>query len=92
MLDEERQARVQELDGERMSGITFCSTDDLLAELFNRYEHCIFTGLKLIDTEKLSLKRKFKGNSDTCIGLAVKLQHFIVEDWNEGQLEGDIDE
>ena len=83
MLEQERQARVQELDGERMSDITFVSTKDLIEELFSRYEHAVFAGIKIVDAESILSKRDYKGNSDTCIGLCAKIQHLIIQDWEK---------
>ena len=77
-----------------MDSITFLSTDELLSEVFNRFEHCIFSGLNT-RRENILTKRKYKGNSDTCIGLAYKVQNWIVNDWEKDRKdfsEGNIEE
>lgn len=64
-----------------MKDINLCSTNELLEELLSRFDHCVFAALKCRDNQTLMTKRKFKGNSDTCIGLAHKIQQLIYEDW-----------
>ena len=64
-----------------MKDINLCSTNELLEELFSRFEHCIFAALKIRDNETKITKRKYKGNLDTCISLAYKIQQFIFADW-----------
>lgn len=64
-----------------MKDINLYSTKELLEELMLRFDHCIFAALECRDKETIRTIRRFKGNSDTCIGLAHKLQNFINADW-----------
>lgn len=68
-----------------MKDINLYSTNELLEELFSRFEHCIFAALKVRDNKTKVTKRKFKGDIDVCISLAHKIQQFIYEDWQKNE-------
>lgn len=69
-----------------------CGDEELIQELFARYDHCIFCGLKVsyLDPGKGLTRRRWKGNSATSSGLALQVSQAInselfsnEEDYNE---------
>lgn len=64
-----------------MKEINLYTTKELLEELFSRFDHCIFAAKQYREKENFITKQKFKGNTDDCISLAVKMQNFVYEDW-----------
>ena len=59
------------------------STEDLLDELRDRFQHCIFAGCKDVPDEKMAYKRSYKGNVATCCGLATLTVALMARDWEE---------
>ena len=64
-----------------MKDINLYTTKELLEELFSRFDHCIFAAKQHRDKNNSIIEQKFKGSSDDCISLSVKIQHFVYEDW-----------
>lgn len=77
-----------------MASLNLYSTEDILNELFSRYDHCIFAGLKIRDNATKITNRKSKGDSDACLGLAYKIQQFIYANWhmNEKDIPDDFED
>lgn len=75
--------------------LQLATVNELVEELFSRYEHVIFAGMK-IDTDQ-RLHKRWKGNSVMCTGLAHEAAHAVIEAMNDGctpddSLLGDDDE
>lgn len=68
-----------------MSELTLHSTKDLIGELVSRFDHVVFSGVKVLDTARTnSLNvRKFYGNHIVCAGLCTQLTGLINEDYEE---------
>ena len=62
--------------------INLIPEDDLIKELFNRYEHAIFAGAKTgyKTKDSVTYTHKYDGNSATCAGLAFQLATKITDD------------
>lgn len=67
-----------------MENLHFISTDNLLEELFSRYEHCVFSGMKSHGEENIT-KRLHKGHLVTCMGLCMLLYSFVHDGWLKDQ-------
>ena len=70
--------------------VELVSTDDLLTEIFNRFDHVVFAGMKVrpdttLDSAdgQLYEKQKTRGNTRVCQGLCFALQMFKQADWEE---------
>jgi len=65
-----------------MVELELISTDDLITEMSNRFEHFVIAGLQTgyAGKDNIATKRSWKGNLATCAGLASQLQHAINED------------
>lgn len=77
-----------------MSDLALVKTDELLIEVFNRFEHCVFAGLLTGrgDGTQQEVRRKWKGNHATCCGLGFSLSHAIMKDHYEQSEEGRLEE
>lgn len=62
--------------------IKFVNTDELINEVFNRYDHVIFTGIRdgYDGKDTIRKTRRYKGNSETCIGLCERMSIVIHDD------------
>ena len=76
-----------------MDDIKFLPSDKLIIELLSRYDHAIFSGMKIgINKENDCLTaRKWVGNSATCSGLCSQMQYRInkTNDDESAHLEDD---
>lgn len=68
------------------------STDALLDELAARCDHMVVACLmERTDDGEQELRRLWRGNTHTCIGLAVDVQERVLSRWRETEepVEGD---
>ena len=65
------------------------STDDIVKELTQRFDHCAFVGMRIRDEKKEfeELTRRFNGNHHTCIGLCKDLEDYILGDYVQDEIE-----
>lgn len=70
------------------------STNELVKEVFHRYEHVVFAGLKFItkDSTDHECHKRWKGNGYMCAGLAIALQTELVNKMDDQLEEIDEDE
>lgn len=63
-------------------------TDDLLLELFSRFDHAVFSGFLTTNEKEREhlVRRRWKGNSMTCAGLCQELSISVIGDWHEESL------
>jgi hypothetical protein len=67
-----------------MSDTELISTEDLIKELYNRFDDVIIAGLRIgYEGKKDIVIRHWKGSLTTCAGLASQIQHCV----NEQQLK-----
>lgn len=57
-----------------MDELSLIPTDELLKELFSRYDHAVFAGEKSMDSEYHGVHKKWTGQHLACIGLAYHIQ------------------
>lgn len=50
--------------------LAFATDNELIEELFGRFEHAVLCGMKLPTDDKYVVYRRWKGNTMTCCGLA----------------------
>lgn len=72
-----------------LKDITLYSTNDLIDELINRFEHAIFAGMQTAvhSKEDIIIKRQWKGNNTTCCSLVSELQFYINHQADENSRE-----
>lgn len=58
--------------------LAFVSDNELLVELFSRFDHCEFSGLKSLKADRNKTRRKWKGNPHTCAGLAIDIAQMVI--------------
>ena len=70
--------------------LELASTDDLLDEVFQRFDHAVFAGMKVRPDGKpespdgqIYEKKKSRGNTRTCQGLCFALMLFKQADFDE---------
>jgi hypothetical protein len=64
-----------------MENIKLASTDDLLDELFARFDHAVFTGMKITKANGEYLTfRKWQGNRAVGLGLMCTVQHLMAKE------------
>ena len=74
-----------------MSDIKLITTDDLIKELLNRFDHAVFAGCRVKELGKgvdgtkgdIQTLRRWFGNSYTCAGLSSSLQRTILKDFSD---------
>ncbi len=66
-----------------MSDLALVSTDDLMDELLNRSDHGVITLMHVQSDQQVAIKRKWKGNTHTIVGLAVDLQRCALADFHK---------
>lgn len=56
-------------------------TEELIDELMNRHDHCVFIGKQegIKSPTSVFTRRKWQGDPDTCIGLSSQMTHMIIE-------------
>lgn len=66
--------------------IELASTEDLLDELFSRFDHVVFAGMKArpIRDGQIYEKKRTMGNTRTCQGLCFALMLMKQADFDEG--------
>lgn len=68
--------------------LEFFPTEQLLDEIFRRYDFNCFIGMKILtDKEDNEYKRKWKGNTHTCCGLCDDLKEKMLQNFREGENE-----
>lgn len=77
-----------------MTDLHFESDEDLIDELLSRYEHACFVGLKVLTGDEdvtgiHQVRRRYKGNSHTVIGLLHDAQNFTHATYLETDDEPD---
>lgn len=72
-----------------VTSISLFSTQQLIDELLNRFDHAVFCGTKVEDRDSKVTIRRWKGHQHTCAGLAqdvgmsaLNQLHDIEEDVN----------
>lgn len=73
-----------------MPDIQLIPTDDLIIEILNRFDHSVFTGMRVgLHGGDCYTARRWKGNKATCSGLCSQAQYMInkVADDTEEKLE-----
>ena len=61
-----------------MSDIQLISTKDLIDEVMNRFDHAVFSGMRVGSQGRDSYTaRRWLGNKATCSGLCSQLQYVI---------------
>lgn len=69
------------MKGEAPQDLKLTSTEDLLDELFARFDHAVFKGRKIENPRSSSLDTwDFVGDWTTCAGLCADLVHEIHKD------------
>ncbi len=68
------------------------STDDLIAELFRRFDHAVFTSCKIKGSERQSLIRRWSGHDIVCLGLCDHAKNHIHEHVEENSDPGEMDD
>ena len=73
-----------------VSDLSLVTTNDLIDEMLNRFDHAVFMGIKALDivnkeddTTRISSFRNWKGNSYTCAGLAQSLMRASLADFED---------
>lgn len=76
-----------------MNELNFVSTEELLDEIFARFDHCIFAGVKPHRDDCIT-KRRYKGDSTTCLGICTLIEKLILDSWRKEQkdLTADVEE
>lgn len=70
--------------------LAFFSTEDLLEEVFKRFDHSIFAGLKVQGDElPYIIHRRQEGNHLTCIGMAQCMANFLAAEHEASGEPGD---
>ena len=62
------------------------NTDELLRELFRRYDHAVFSGIKELQNEPdltLETARRWTGNLVTCEAIAHNLSHTLAHELDD---------
>lgn len=65
--------------------LSLIDSDDLIEELFRRFDHAIFGGIKTFALQSNQVLRHFDGNHHTCVGLAIDVIDMIRRDIREEQ-------
>lgn len=70
-----------------MTDIHFVETDELLREVFDRFECVVFAGYKTSNVERGSIvtKRKTKGSAHICGGLCSLLNNMIIQKYMQNE-------
>jgi hypothetical protein len=71
--------------------LSWATTDELIGELLGRFDHVVFCGLLNPNGDNCEVKRRWKGNSHTCTGLAHDVALVILESFYE-RMESDEDD
>ena len=63
-----------------MQNLNLASTDELLNELFSRFDHIGVCGLRVssVKNQKMVSMRRYKGNAHTVVGLTQDLSRHIL--------------
>lgn len=74
--------------------LAWASTDDLLKEMMNRFEHAVFCGLKPAEDDGHPITGHWHGNAITCVGLANAISQAAMRhcEFDEEQIEDDEEE
>ena len=68
--------------------IQLVSTDELLDEIFSRFDHIIFCGMKVkIKGNDNYYEKRYEGNYATAIGLCDIVKDHILNDFDEEDVE-----
>jgi len=68
------------------------STTDLIEVLINRFDHAVFSGLRVDDKKGDQLECEYQGDEFVCMGLATGLGHKVYSENNIMPDEDDDDE
>ena len=64
-----------------MTRLFECSEEELLEEIFKRYDDAVFSGRKILtQTGKTERRRVWQGDKDACSGLCEFVKKAIIED------------
>ena len=74
---------------ESIEELNLFSTEDLLSELFSRYDNAVFIGSVPHTMEHDELNRRWYGDAIKCIGLASYMQKFICDYFEDGEIDDD---
>ena len=64
-----------------MKDINLYSTEELLDEIQDRFDSCIFYGLQDRTNERSVYNRRYKGNLATCLGLCTFLSNVLQDEY-----------
>ena len=65
----------------KVKTLDLISSDDLIKELEERFEHFVFSGMRTkVGKYSITSYRRWNGNDTTCLGLCSELQHDINVD------------
>jgi hypothetical protein len=71
-------------EGPQMTDLEAASTDDLIRELFSRFDHCVFAGHQVLavkgDSGPQKITRRWKGCTVTVAGLCAEAQRASLAD------------
>ena len=66
-----------------MDDLQLKSTNELLNEIFSRFDHAVFCGVKLsIKKDRDLYEKHYQGNYPTCMGLCDIIKTHIITDFN----------
>jgi len=75
---------------EQINPLSLYSLDDLIEEVFRRFDHAVFVGVKALDvinkeddTTRILTQRRWKGNHYTCSGLCFDMARKICKDYEQ---------
>ena len=68
------------MEEQKATLLNTCSDLVLIDELLNRYDHCIFSGIKVLNERRGDSTniRRFHGNHVVCAGMCTSLGHVIT--------------
>lgn len=69
--------------------LSLVSTDSLIEEIINRFEHIAIVGMKPGMKDGNVTFRRWKGNSATTTGLCTEMTHVITKTYLEESMEPD---
>ena len=76
--------------------LSLISNEALIEELLNRFDHAIFSGIKILDsmdnecdTTRVENTQQWTGNPYTCVGMCTGLSNDILEEYKEEVYEED---
>jgi hypothetical protein len=67
-------------------------TSALLDELFKRFDHAVFSGIRGHDKNKYAVAARYKGNAFTCHGLAGNVAKRALDDWRQTSEDADTED